>query len=57
MQSAYNTPPLNLTGQPAAELDVDLLVIPVFVDDAWRSRLITSAASPPLAASLPGSVG
>ena len=28
MQSAYNTPPLNLTGQPAAELDVDLLVIP-----------------------------
>jgi leucyl aminopeptidase len=33
MQTAYRTPPLSLTGNPAAELDVDLLVIPAFVDD------------------------
>ena len=33
MQTAYKTPPLSLTGHPAAELDVDLLVIPAFVDD------------------------
>ena len=38
MQSVYNTPPLNLTGQPAAELDVDLLVIPVFVDDEFADE-------------------
>jgi leucyl aminopeptidase len=33
MQTAYKTPPLNLTGYRAAELDADLLVIPSFVDD------------------------
>jgi len=35
MQTAYKTPPLNLTGHPAAQLDVDLLVIPSFVDDEF----------------------
>src|SRR6185503_10158261 len=35
MQTVYKTPPLNLTGHPAAELDVDLLVIPSFVDDEF----------------------
>ena len=35
MQTAHKTPPLNLTGHPAAELDVDLLVIPAFVDDEY----------------------
>jgi leucyl aminopeptidase len=33
MQMVYKTPPLTLTGHLAAELDVDLLVIPSFVDD------------------------
>jgi leucyl aminopeptidase len=33
MQTVYKTPPLTLTGHPAAELDVDLLVIPSFIDD------------------------
>jgi leucyl aminopeptidase len=35
MQTAYKTPPLHLTGHPAAELDADLLVIPSFVDDDY----------------------
>ena len=33
MQTVYKTPPLTLSGHPAAELDVDLLVIPSFTDD------------------------
>jgi leucyl aminopeptidase len=33
MQTVYKTPPVTLTGHLAAELDVDLLVIPSFVDD------------------------
>jgi len=35
MQTVYQTPPLTLTGYPSAELDVDLLVIPSFVDDDY----------------------
>jgi leucyl aminopeptidase len=35
MQTVYQTPPLTLTGHPSAELDVDLLVIPSFVDDDY----------------------
>ena len=35
MQTVHQTPPLTLTGYPAAELDVDLLVIPSFVDDDY----------------------
>ena len=35
MQTVYKTPPLTLTGHPAAELDVDLLVIPSFTDDEF----------------------
>jgi leucyl aminopeptidase len=35
MQTAYKTPPLTLSGQLAAELDVDMLVVPVFVDDEF----------------------
>jgi leucyl aminopeptidase len=35
MQTAYKTPPLDLAGLPAAELDVDLLVIPSFSDDEF----------------------
>src|SRR5262245_7552692 len=35
MQTVYQTPPLTLTGYPAAELDVDLLVIPSFIDDDY----------------------
>jgi leucyl aminopeptidase len=33
VQTVYKTPPLILTGHPGAELDVDLLVVPSFVDD------------------------
>jgi leucyl aminopeptidase len=33
MQTAYKTPALTLAGYRAAELDVDMLVIPSFVDD------------------------
>jgi leucyl aminopeptidase len=35
MQTAYKTPLLTLTSHMAAELDVDLLVIPSFVDDEF----------------------
>jgi len=35
MQTAYKTPPLTLSGHLAAELDVDVLVIPAFVDDEF----------------------
>ena len=38
MQTAYQTPPLTLTGHPAAELDVDLLVIPSFIDDEYTDE-------------------
>jgi leucyl aminopeptidase len=33
MQTAHKTPPLTLSAHPAAELDVDMLVIPAFMDD------------------------
>jgi leucyl aminopeptidase len=35
MQTAYKTPPVGLTGHPSSELDVDLVVIPVFADDEF----------------------
>ena len=38
MQTAYKTPPLTLTGHPAAELDVDLLVVPAFIDDEFTDE-------------------
>jgi leucyl aminopeptidase len=45
MQTAYNTPPLTLTGSPAAELDADLLVIPSFVDDEFADESDLDRAS------------
>jgi leucyl aminopeptidase len=38
MQTAYKTPPLTLSGHLAAELDVDILVVPVFVDDEYADE-------------------
>ncbi|MGH8432851.1 MAG: leucyl aminopeptidase family protein, partial [Solimonas sp.] len=35
MLTAYKTPSLNLTGHTAAELDVDVLVVPSFADDEF----------------------
>lgn len=38
MQTAYKTPALELAGHPAAELDVDLLIIPSFTDDGFADE-------------------
>ena len=45
MNTAYKTPSLTLTATSAAELDVDLLVVPSFVDDGFVDEADLDRAS------------
>jgi leucyl aminopeptidase len=45
MQTAYRSPAITLTSQPSADLQTDLLVIPVFTDDDFSDESGLEAAS------------
>src|SRR5919109_3984848 len=45
MHTAYRSPAITLTSQPSADLQSDLLVIPVFTDDDFSDEGALDAAS------------
>ncbi|HKH70182.1 MAG TPA: hypothetical protein VKA59_02475, partial [Vicinamibacterales bacterium] len=45
MHTAYRSPAITLTSQPSADLQTDLLVIPVFTDDDFSDEGTLHAAS------------
>jgi len=45
MHIAYRSPAITLTSQPCADLQTDLLVIPVFIDDDFSDERTLDAAS------------